>query len=79
MQHLIHPTAGAWWSGWALSGWGLGIAVHGLVVWLSRTGSGSSAWQEQQIDEVLMLVDAAPSRWVVQQQEGNRNDGSDAR
>ena len=26
----------AWWSGWALIGWGLGVAVHGLVVWLSR-------------------------------------------
>ncbi len=26
----------AWWSAWALLGWGLGIAVHGLVVWLNR-------------------------------------------
>lgn len=32
----------AWWSAWALIGWGLGIAVHGLVVRLNRpTGSSS--------------------------------------
>lgn len=29
----------AWWSVWALIGWGLGIAVHGLVVRLARPGS----------------------------------------
>jgi hypothetical protein len=26
----------AWWSVWALVGWSIGIAVHGLVVWLAR-------------------------------------------
>ncbi len=26
----------AWWSAYALVGWGLGVAVHGFVVWLSR-------------------------------------------
>ena len=29
----------AWWSLWALIGWGLAIAVHGFVVWLSRPES----------------------------------------
>jgi hypothetical protein len=32
----------AWWSGWALIGWGLGVSVHGFVVWLSRPASGLS-------------------------------------
>jgi hypothetical protein len=26
----------AWWSAWALLGWGLGIAVHGFVLRLNR-------------------------------------------
>ncbi|MEM7322800.1 MAG: 2TM domain-containing protein [Actinomycetota bacterium] len=26
----------AWWSVWALIGWSLGIAVHGLVVFLNK-------------------------------------------
>ena len=26
----------AWWSVWALLGWGIAVGVHGLVVWLAR-------------------------------------------
>lgn len=26
----------AWWSLWSLLGWSIGVAVHGLVVWLNR-------------------------------------------
>ncbi|RMH69865.1 MAG: hypothetical protein D6683_15785 [Actinomyces sp.] len=26
----------AWWSLWALLGWGAGIGLHGLVVWMNR-------------------------------------------
>jgi hypothetical protein len=42
---LINLAAGltgdlwAWWSLWVLIGWGLGIAVHGLVVRLARRSS----------------------------------------
>lgn len=28
----------AWWSVWALIGWGIGVTVHGLVVRLARPG-----------------------------------------
>lgn len=52
----------AWWSVWALIGWGLGIAVHGLVVRLARPRSSSRAREEQQIDKILMSVDAEASR-----------------
>jgi hypothetical protein len=44
---IINVAAGttgrwsAWWSGWAVIGWGLGIGVHGLVVRLSRPASHS--------------------------------------
>ncbi len=43
----------AWWSAWALLGWGLGIAVHGLVVRLNRPSLGSSTWEQQQIERML--------------------------
>ena len=43
----------AWWSAWALLGWGLGIAVHGLVVRLNRPAPSSSSWMQQQIDKEL--------------------------
>ncbi len=42
---LVNLTAGltgdlsAWWSLWVLIGWGLGIAIHGLVVQLARPAS----------------------------------------
>jgi 2TM domain len=34
----------AWWSAWALIGWSMGLAVHGLVVFLAnpRTGREST-------------------------------------
>jgi hypothetical protein len=43
----------AWWSAWAFIGWGLGIAVHGLVVRLNRPLRCASSWEERQIDKVL--------------------------
>lgn len=43
----------AWWSAWAFIGWGLGIAVHGLVVRLNRPTVSSSTWEQRQIDKVL--------------------------
>lgn len=43
----------SWWSAWAFIGWGLGIAVHGLVVRLNRPTASSSTWEQRQIDKVL--------------------------
>ena len=43
----------AWWSAWAFIGWGIGIAVHGLVVRLNRPARSSSTWEQRQIDKVL--------------------------
>lgn len=42
-----------WWSAWAFIGWGLGIAIHGLVVRLNRPAPTSSAWEQRQIDKLL--------------------------
>ena len=43
----------AWWSAWALLGWGVGIAVHGLVLRLNRPSLSSSTWEQQQIERML--------------------------
>ena len=43
----------AWWSVWALAGWGIGIAVHGLVVRLNRPSPSSATWERSQVDKVL--------------------------
>lgn len=44
---------GAWWALWALLGWGIGIAVHGLVVRLNRPASSGSSWEARQVQKVL--------------------------
>jgi hypothetical protein len=43
----------AWWSAWAFIGWGLGVAIHGLVVRLCRPTPCSSSWEQRQLDKVL--------------------------
>ena len=43
----------AWWSAWAFIGWGAGITVHGLVVWLNRPSFAASTWEQRQIDRML--------------------------
>lgn len=43
----------AWWSVWALIGWGAGIAVHGLVVRLNRPSLSATTWEQRQIDKLL--------------------------
>lgn len=43
----------AWWSAWAFLGWGLGIAIHGIVVRLNRPTPSTSTWEQRQLDKVL--------------------------
>ncbi len=31
---------GTRWHGWPLAGWGLGLAIHGIVTYLSLSGDG---------------------------------------
>lgn len=39
--YLINQWTGQQrWSQWPLMGWGLGLAIHGLVVWISLSGEG---------------------------------------
>lgn len=56
MTNFSAGIAGDWrayWSAWALVGWGLGIAVHGLVVRLNRPTTSSSSWEHKQMQKVL--------------------------
>ena len=43
----------AWWSLYALAGWGAGIAVHGFVVRLNRPSFSAASWEQRQIDRML--------------------------
>ena len=43
----------AWWSVWALLGWGGGVVVHGVVVRLNRPSPASSTWEQRQIERML--------------------------
>lgn len=51
----------AWWSAWALLGWGLGVAVHGLVVRMARPQGPESVWEERQINKLLASESAEMS------------------
>jgi hypothetical protein len=37
---LIAWQSNRHWAVWPLAGWGLGLAIHGLAVWLKTGGSG---------------------------------------
>lgn len=56
---LVNLNAGvagdlsAWWSLWALLGWGAGIAVHGFVVRINRPSFSPASWEQRQIDRIL--------------------------
>lgn len=47
---------GTRWHGWPLAGWGLGLAIHGLVTFLSLNGDGLQA--RMVADEVERLKKA---------------------
>lgn len=55
----VNLTAGltgywwAWWSGWALIGWGMGIGIHALVVRVNRPESLGSAWEHRKMNDLL--------------------------
>ena len=56
LTNLFAGIAGdwtAWWSVWALLCWGLGIVIHGLVVWLNRPSLASSTWEQRKIERML--------------------------
>ncbi len=37
---INYATGGPRWHGWPLFGWGIGLAVHGVVTFLSLQGDG---------------------------------------
>ncbi len=64
LVNLAAGTAGdwqAWWSLWALLGWGIGLCVHGLVVRLAKPQPSGRSRRERQVDELLSKWDADTS------------------
>jgi len=47
----------AWWSLWAVLGWGIGIAIHGTAVRLARHQLASPTTDDDRIDALLASVD----------------------
>ena len=45
-------STGRHWAFYPLLGWGLGLAIHGFVVWTGASGAGRS-WEERKIRELM--------------------------
>jgi hypothetical protein len=49
--YVINTVSGGYrWSMWPLSGWGLGLAIHGIVVFLSLQGEG---WRRRMLAQEI--------------------------
>jgi hypothetical protein len=53
----------AWWSAWVFIGWGLGVAVHGLVVRLHRPVRPTSTWERARSTQGWRDTAAGHVRW----------------
>lgn len=42
-------TPPRYWFAWVLCGWGIGIAAHGLALWLKRPGGEGGVFEEQDV------------------------------
>lgn len=47
---LNATTGGYRWSTWPLLGWGLGLAIHGIVVFLNLRGEG---WRQRMLAQEI--------------------------
>lgn len=47
---INEATGGYRWHTWPLSGWGLGLAIHGVVTWLSLTSDG---WRHRMVEREM--------------------------
>ncbi len=52
----------AWWSVWALLGWSIAIAVHGLAVRMSRVRRFGSTWEERKVEDIVSSQEAGQPR-----------------
>ena len=51
---IINATGnGAWWVQWPLLGWGLGLVVHAVAVFMSPVRVFGAAWEHRKIRERL--------------------------
>lgn len=56
-------TPGAWWFYWSLIGWGIGLAVHALSVFVFDGRWFGPDWERRKIERIMNDGgDAGPSR-----------------
>lgn len=50
--YMHHRDAGDWWVVWPALGWGLAVAIHGLVVALGGTDR-VDGWETRKVEELV--------------------------
>jgi hypothetical protein len=50
--HMYHQMNGDWWVIWPALGWGVIVAIHGIVVALGGTGR-LDAWEDRKVEELV--------------------------
>jgi lipopolysaccharide/colanic/teichoic acid biosynthesis glycosyltransferase len=48
----LFSSPGVWWFKWALIGWGIGLAAHGLSVFIFSSVM-SKEWEDRKIKELM--------------------------
>jgi len=46
-------SPGTWWVQWVLLGWGIGLAIHALSVFVFEGRIFGPAWEQRQIDRIM--------------------------
>jgi len=49
----VLSSPGTWWFYWPLLGWGIGLLVHGLTVFVFEGRWLGSAWEQRQIERIM--------------------------
>jgi len=50
--HMYDRDAGDWWVIWPALGWGLAVAIHGVVVALGAAGA-IDAWEDRKAEQLV--------------------------
>ena len=50
--HMYHRADGDWWVVWPALGWGVAVAIHGLVVLLGGPGK-LDAWESRKTQDLI--------------------------
>jgi hypothetical protein len=51
-DHMYHRDGGDWWVIWPALGWGVAVAIHGVVVGLGASGAIDS-WEDRKVEQLV--------------------------